>query len=139
MIALHNTTPLQTNAQAQPMTEQKVSLSDRAIKGKLTPITYASQRETVRSEAVRKEVPTYIVSIYRPPSKPPDKQNSLEVEISQKILPYINPMYRPPPKPPNTQNTKGERKWIFRKKPYMKSDYRPLQNLLTYLDYKGYY
>ena len=56
-------TPLQTNAQAQPMTEQKVSLSDRAIKGKLTPITDASQRKTVRSEAVRQEVPTYIVSI----------------------------------------------------------------------------
>ena len=79
----------------------------------------------MRSEAIRKEVSTYIVSICRPPSKPPDKQNSLEGEVSKKISPYINPIYRPPPKPPNAQNTKGERKCIFRKKPYMKSVCRP--------------
>ena len=115
-------TPLQTNAQAQPTTEQKVSLPDRAIIGKLTPMTHAGRREILRSESVRKEIPTYIDSICRPPSKPPDKQNSLEGEISKKISPYINSIYRPPPKPPNTQKTKGERKCIFRKKPYTKSD-----------------
>ena len=53
-------TPLQTNAQAQPMAEQKVSLPDRAIIGALTPITHARQRESLRSELVRKEIPTYI-------------------------------------------------------------------------------
>ena len=94
--------PLQTNAQAQYMTEQKVSLPDRANIGKTIPTTYVSRRESLGSEVVRKEIPTYIDSICRPPSKPP--------EISKKILPYINPIYRPPPKPPITQNTKGKRK-----------------------------
>ena len=117
--------PLQTNAQAQHMTEQKVSLPDRANIGKIIPTTYVSRRESLRSEVVRKEIPTYIGSLCRPPSKPPDKQNGLESEISKKILPYINPIYRPPSKPPNTQNIKGKRKWIFRKKPYMKSVCRP--------------
>ena len=60
-------TPLQTNAQAQPMTEQKVSLPDRAIIGKIIPTTRAGRRESVRSEAIRKEVSTYIDSICRPP------------------------------------------------------------------------
>ena len=110
--------PLQTNAQAQHMTEQKVSLPDRANIGKIIPTTYVSRRESLRPEAVRKEIPIYIDSLCRPPSKPPDKQNSLEDEISRKILPYINPMYRPPP---NTQKTKGEKKWIFKKKPYTKT------------------
>ena len=117
--------PLQTNAQAQHMTEQKLSLPDRANIGKIIPTTYVSKRESWRSEVVRKEIPTYIDSLCRTPSKPPDKQNSLEVEISKKILPYINPIYRNPPQPPNTQKTKGERKWIFRKKPYTKKACRP--------------
>ena len=47
-------TPLKTNAQAQPMTEQKLSLPDRVIIGKLTPITHASQRQSLRSESERK-------------------------------------------------------------------------------------
>ena len=59
MALLHDTpTPLQTIA--QPMIGQKVLLLDRAIIGKLIPITQASQRETLRSELVRKEIPTYI-------------------------------------------------------------------------------
>ena len=81
------------------MTEQKVSLPDRANIGKIIPTTYVSRRESLRLEVVRKEVPTYIDSLCRPPSKPPDKQNSLEGEISKKIIPYINPIYKPPPKP----------------------------------------
>ena len=88
-------------------------------------MTYVSRRESLRSELVRKEIPAYIDSICRPPSKPPGEQNSLEGEICKKMLPYPNPIYRPPPKPPNTQNTKGKRKWIFRRKPYMKSVCRP--------------
>ena len=117
--------PLQTNAHAQLMTEQKVSLPDRTDIGETIPTTYVSRRESLRSEVVRKEIPTYIDSICRPPSKPPDKQYSLEGKIRKKMLPYLNPIYRPPPKPPNTQNTKGKRKWIFRRKPYMKSVCRP--------------
>ena len=91
--------PLQTNAQAQHMTEQKVSLPDRANMGKIIPTTYVSRREGLRSEVVRKEIPTYVDLICRPPSKPPDKQNSLEGEISKKILPYINQIYKPLPCP----------------------------------------
>ena len=79
----------------------------------------------MRSEVVRKEIPTCIDSLCRHPSKPPDKQNSLEGEICKKMLPYLNPIYRPPPKHANTQNTKGKRKWIFRKKPYTKIACRP--------------
>ena len=67
------------------MKEQKVLLPDRALLGKLIPITHASQREILRSESVRKEIPTYTDSICRPPSKARDKQNSLEDEISKKI------------------------------------------------------
>ena len=61
------------------------------------------------------------------PSKPPNKQNCLEGEISKKILPYINPIYRSPPKPPNIQNTDGERIWVLENKSllYTESDYRP--------------
>ena len=36
--------PLQTNVQAQHMTEQKVSLPDRANIGKIIPTTYVSRR-----------------------------------------------------------------------------------------------
>ena len=79
--------PLQTNVQAQHMTEQKVSLPDRANIGKTIPTTYVSRRESLRSEVVRKEIPRYIDSSCRPPSKPPDKQNSLEGEISKKYYP----------------------------------------------------
>ena len=80
----------------------------------------------MRSESVRKEIPTYIDTICRPPSKPPDKKNSLEGEISKKISPYINPIYRPPPKPPNIQNTKGESVWVLEKESlcYAQSDCR---------------
>ena len=67
MALLYDTpTPLQTNAQAQPMTEQKVSSPDRTIIGKLIPITPASRRETLKCELVRKETPTYTDSICRP-------------------------------------------------------------------------
>ena len=66
------------------MTEQKVSLPDRANIGKIIPTRYLSRRESLRSEVVRKEIPTYIDSLCRPPSKPPDKQNSLEGVISKK-------------------------------------------------------
>ena len=58
------------------MTEQKVLLPDRSNVGKIIPTTYVSRRESLRSEVVRKEIPTCIDSICRPPSKPPDKQNS---------------------------------------------------------------
>ena len=112
---------------AEPMIEQQISLLDRALQGKLIPIKHASRRGTLRSESVRKENPTYIDSICRPPSKPPDMQNSLEGEISKKISPYINSIYRPPPKPPNIQNTKGKRVWALEKESlhYAESNYIP--------------
>ena len=72
-MALLCDTPTPPHTIAQPMTEQKISLPDRAILDKLIPITHASWRETLRSELVRKEIPTYTDSICRPPSKPPNK------------------------------------------------------------------
>ena len=129
-------TPATIQTIAEPMIEQKIPLLDRALQGKFIPIKHASRRETLRSESVRKEIPTYIDSICRPPSKPPDKQNSLEGEISKKISPYINPNYRPPPKPPNIQNTKGERVWVLEKQSlhYGESNYRSSQNPLMYIN-----
>ena len=75
-------------------------------------------------------------SICRPPSNSPDKQNSLEGEISKKISPYINPIYRPPPKPPNIQNTKGERVCVLKNESLL---YNRIQNPLTYPNCQGYY
>ena len=119
-------TPTTIQTIAKPMTEQQISLPDRALQGRLIPIKHASRRETLKSELVRKEIPTYTGSVCRPPSKPPEKQNSLEGEISKKISPYINPTYKPPTKPPNIQNTNGERIGVHEKEslPYAKSDYR---------------
>ena len=51
--------PLQTNAQAQHMTEQKVSLPDRANIGKIFPTTYVSKRESLRSEASERKFQLY--------------------------------------------------------------------------------
>ena len=90
-------TPTTIQTIAQPMTEQKISLPERGLQGKLIPIKHASQRETLRSLLVRKEIPTYTDSICRPPSKSPDKQNTIEGDISKKISPHINPIYRPFP------------------------------------------
>ena len=65
MALIHDTpTPPQTTA--QPMTELKVLLPDRALQGKLIPITHASWRGSLGSESVRKETPTYTDSICRP-------------------------------------------------------------------------
>ena len=90
--------PLQTNAQAQHMTEQKVSLPDRANIGKTIPTTYVSRREGLGSEVVRKEIPTYIDSIQ-----------------------YTDPL----PSPLSHKIPKERGKWIFIRKPYMKSVCRP--------------
>ena len=120
-------TPATIQTIAEPMIEQQISLLDRALQGKLIPIKHASRRETLRSELVSNEIPTYIGSICRPHFKSPDKQNSLEGEISMEISPYINPIYRPLPNPPNIQNTKGERVWVLEKESlhYAESNYRP--------------
>ena len=118
-------TPPQTNAQSK--TVLKISLPDRAIQGKLIPISCATWGEILKSELVRKEIPTYTDSICRPPSKPPGKLNSIEGEMSKKTSPYITPIYRPPPKPPIIQNTEGERIWVLEKESlhYAESHYRP--------------
>ena len=65
-------TPPTIQTVAEPMIEQQISLLDRALQSKLILVTHASQRETLRSESVRKEIPTYTDSIYRPPPKPTD-------------------------------------------------------------------
>ena len=54
----------------------------------------------------------------KPPSKPPDRQNSLNDKISRRVLPYINPKGRPLPKPPDIYNTNEEGKlWCCRPPP----------------------
>ena len=86
------------------MIEQQIPLLDRALQGKLIPITHASQRETLRSESIRKEIPTYTDSIYRPPSKPPNIQNTNGERVwvlKNESLLYTESDYRPPPKSPD--------------------------------------
>ena len=94
-------TPPQTSAQSK--TVQNISLPGIAIQGKLIPISHACWGEILKSESVRKEIPTYTDSICRPPSKLPGKQYSLGsiCGICEKISPYIEPVYRPPSKTPS--------------------------------------
>ena len=105
----------------QSTTEQMMPLPNKDIPGKL--ITHASWEETLR-----KEMTPYNGTMYRPPSKPPDRQNCLNDKISRRVLPYINPNRRPLPKPQNIQNSNGERIGILEKEnwPYVEPDYRPL-------------
>ena len=65
-VALLHDTPIPLQTIAQPMTEQKVLLPDRALQGKLIPIPHASWRETLRSESVRKKL-QYIQAQYADP------------------------------------------------------------------------
>ena len=71
-------------------------------------------RGVIPSKWVRRVIPINTNSISRPPSKPPDKQNSLEGGINKKISPYMNPIYRPPPKPPNILNMEEKKIWDYR-------------------------
>ena len=112
---------LPDRAFAQPMMEQEISVPNRTILGKLK--TYTKQRKILGSKLVRRVISANTNLICRPPSKPPDKQNSLEGEINKKISPYMNPICRPPPKPPNMKST-GEKKLWY---------YTPLQNPLQKL------
>ena len=57
-------TPPQTNDQSK--TVQKISVPDRAIQGKLIPISHASWGEILKSKLVRKEIQTYTDSICWP-------------------------------------------------------------------------
>ena len=138
-MALLHDTPTSPHTIAQPMMEQKISLPDRAILGKLIPIIHVSERETLKSESVRKEIPTYTDSICRPPSNPPDKQNSLEGEISKKISCYINPIYRPFPSLLTSKIPMETGYGSLKRKVYpMQNQFTdPLQNPLTYLNCQG--
>ena len=62
-------TPATIQTIAEPLIEQQISLLDRALQGKLIPIKHGSRRETLRSELVRKEIPTYIDSNMQTPSQ----------------------------------------------------------------------
>ena len=79
----------------QPMTEWEISVPNRTILGKLK--THTKWRKILGSKLVRRVMPTNTNAICRPPSKPPDKQNSLKGEISERTLPYINQTYIPLP------------------------------------------
>ena len=89
----------------QPMTKQEISVSNKTALGRLIPKIHTGQRGISGSKLVRRVIPTKSVRrivptntnlICRPPSKPPDKQNSPECQISEKTLPYINLKYRLP-------------------------------------------
>ena len=86
---------LPTRTIDQPMTEWEISVPNRTILGKLK--THTKWRKILGSKLVRRVMPTNTNAICRPPSKPPDKQNSLKGEISERTLPYINLTYIPLP------------------------------------------
>ena len=83
---------------AQSLTEWEISVPSRIILGELK--THVRWRKILGSKLVRRVISTNTNSMCRPPSKPPDRQNSLNDKISRRVLPYINPKERPLPKPP---------------------------------------
>ena len=82
---------------------------NRNILGKSISKLHARQRKALGSKFVRRVKPTKLVkrkipSICRPPPKPPDRQNRLNVKVSKIILSQMHAEedrvnYRPPSKP----------------------------------------
>ena len=102
-------------------TEGEIPVSNRNIPYKSIPKLHTRQRNVLGSKLVRRVNPIRLVkrkilSMCRPPPKPPGRQNSLN---SERVLPNIDPKgrpltnkdrvnYRPPPKPPCILNVDGE-------------------------------
>ena len=91
----------------------------RKILDKSLPKLHIRQRKVLGSKLVRRVNTTRLVkrkipSICRPPPKPPDRQNKLNVKVSKRILSkmhYANEErvnYRPPPMPPLIVNANRE-------------------------------
>ena len=82
------------------------------------PKLHTTQRKVLGSKLVRRAKPTRLVkrkilSICRPPPKPPDRQNRLNIKISKGVLSRINAnekrvWYRPPLMPPFMLNANRE-------------------------------
>ena len=91
---------------------------NRNILGKSISKLHARQRKVLGSKFVRKVKPTSLVkrkipSICRPPPKPQDRQNRLNVKVSKRILSKMHAKkdrvnYRPPSKPPYILNVNRE-------------------------------
>ena len=98
------------------------------------------QKKVLGSKLVRRVntarlVKTKIPSICRPPPKPPDRQNRLNVKVSKRILSKMHAKedrvnYRPPSKPPYILNVNREVIGVIEIW-YQSLD--PLQNLLEYM------
>ena len=96
----------------------EVSVPNRNVLGISIPKFHTKQRKVLGSKLFRRAKPTKMVkskipSICRPPPKPPDRQNRLNVKVSKRILSKVHAKkdrgnYRPPPKLPYILNVKGE-------------------------------
>ena len=87
----------------------EVSVASRNVLVKSIPKLHTKQRKVLGSKLVRRAKPTRLVkrkipSICRPPPKPLDRHNRLNVKISKRVLSKIHANekrvgYRPPPMP----------------------------------------
>ena len=95
----------------------EVSVASRKILGKI-PKLHTKWKRILESKLVKRAKPTRLVkrkipSICRPPPKPPDRQNGLDVKISKRMLSktYTSEKrvgYRPPPMPSFMLNANRE-------------------------------
>ena len=95
-------------------TEGEIPVPNRNILGKSIPKLHTRQRKILGSILVRRVNPTILVerkipSMCRPPSRPPDRQDSLNDKASKRVLTNVYPKGRPLTKPPDIQYTNEER------------------------------
>ena len=96
------------------MAEGEIPVPNRNILGKSIPKLQTRQRKVLESKLVRRVNPTRwvkrkIPSMYRPPPRPPDRQNSLNDKASKRVLPDVDPKGRPLTKPPDIHYANEER------------------------------
>ena len=113
-------------------TEGEISVPSRHILGKSISKLHTRWRKVLGSRLVKRVNPTRwvkrkIPSMFRPPPRPLDRQNSLNDKASKRVLPDVDQKersltkppdiyyangekvnYRPPPKPPYILNINGE-------------------------------
>ena len=96
------------------MTEGEIPVPNRNILGRSIPKLHNRWRKILGSKLVRRVNSTRLVkrkipSMFRPPPKPTDRQNSLNYKASKRVLPIVDPNGRPLTKPPDTHYVNEER------------------------------
>ena len=117
----------------------EVSVASRKVLAKFIPKLHTKWRKVLGSKPVRRAKPTTLVerkipSISRPPSKPLDRHNRLNVKISKRLLSKIHANekragHRPPPMPSFMLNANREGMRDLEKEDRV--SYKPPPNPLT--------